>query len=241
MLREYYNHLMEEPRTVPAASMPSPSAEAVARYLAAHPDFLREHADLLPSEAQGQGVVDFQQAMLRRLQGQLQNIEAGRQELLALIRDNLGFSTRVHAGVLALLEAPSFEEMINTLTSDLTIYLDLDAVVLLVEQPAADAPPLERHDIRLVPGGRIDEWLGPHDIALEEVSEGDPEIFGEACALIRSQALLRLQISAHAPLGMLAFGSRSSDLFQTGQSSELIGFLARAVERLARAWLALPE
>jgi uncharacterized protein YigA (DUF484 family) len=242
---------MEEPRPVPAIKTPAePTAEDVAHYLAAHPDFLANRAELLASlvppaahapDRKGDGVFDFQHFMVRKLQSELQAEIAERQELLAIVRDNQSLSTRIHAAVLALLEAPSFADMINTLTSDLTIYLDVDVVALVIEKPADGAAPLHRHDIHLVPAGRIDECLDGHDVVLEEIAEGDSDIYGDAASLIRSQVLLRLEVSRHAPLAMLVFGSRESGLFQAGQSIELIGFLARTVERLTRAWLALPE
>jgi len=39
------------------------------------------------------------------------------------------------------------------------------------------------------------------------------------------------------PLGMLALGSRDPLLFQELQGTELVNFLARAVERSLRFWL----
>jgi uncharacterized protein YigA (DUF484 family) len=66
---------------------------------------------------------------------------------------------------------------------------------------------------------------------------GDPIIFGPAAPLVRSQLLLRLELMPEVPLGMLALGSRDPLLFQELQGTELVNFLARAVERSLRFWL----
>jgi uncharacterized protein YigA (DUF484 family) len=100
---------------------------------------------------------------------------------------------------------------------------------------------MQRGEIRIVAPGRIDEWLQGRSVWLEGNIDGDPEIYGSGAGLVHSQALMRLEISAHAPVGMIAFGSRNHELFQDGQGTELVGFLARVIERLIRAWLDLPE
>ena len=88
--------------------------------------------------------------------------------------------------------------------------------------------------------GSIDAWLGRREVVLAGNVYGDSSIFGAAAGLVRSEALIRLHISGDAPPGMLAFGSREPDMFHQGQGTELIGFLARVVERCIRNWLDLP-
>jgi len=78
------------------------------------------------------------------------------------------------------------------------------------------------------------------DMLLRPRVRGARTIFGSAASLVRSDALLRLKISPAAPAGLLALGSRKENRFHPGQGTELLGFLARALERSIRAWLDLP-
>ena len=66
-------------------------------------------------------------------------------------------------------------------------------------------------------------------------------IYGAGANLVRSQALVRVDISLDTPPAILAFGSRDPELFQDGQGTEQVSFLARVVERQFRTWLNLPQ
>jgi uncharacterized protein YigA (DUF484 family) len=93
-----------------------------------------------------------------------------------------------------------------------------------------------------LPKGTVEALLGiGKPVRLMAELEGDPELFGSAAGLVRSQALLRLEVSKQAPLGVLAVGSRRPDRFDPGQGVELIAFLARALSITIRQWLNLPK
>ena len=224
-------------------------ARSVAEYLARHPDFLIARPELAamlaPPDAhrgKDKAIVDFQQFQVRRLQADLMRQGEARDEIVAHARATLNLATRIHACVLALLECRSFEEMIAAVTTDVAVYLDVDVAAMMIESPQPSTLRIRRSDIRLVTAGQIDSWLGQRrNLLLRGQAEGDPAIYGSAAGLVRSEALLRLEVSKHAPVGMLAFGSRKPDTFQEGQTAELLGFLARVVERCVRMWLDLPE
>ncbi|MFL2687832.1 MAG: DUF484 family protein [Alphaproteobacteria bacterium] len=55
--------------------------------------------------------------------------------------------------------------------------------------------------------------------------DGDPEVFGGGAPLIRSDALVRLDIAETSPPALIAFGSRDVDRFNNSQSTELVRFL----------------
>ncbi|MDP6342143.1 MAG: DUF484 family protein, partial [Alphaproteobacteria bacterium] len=89
--------------------------------------------------------------------------------------------------------------------------------------------------------GAVDALMGEGTaVHLDGDSAGDRRVFGPAAGLVRSQALVRLSASPGAPPGLLALGSRDGARFQPGQGTELLGFLARLLERLLQAWLDLP-
>jgi len=100
------------------------------------------------------------------------------------------------------------------------------------------APGQQARGLRLFPRGRIDRLMsGAREVLLLADTPGDSELFGSAATLVRSQALLRMQLRRDAPLGVLAFGARDPQKFHPGQGSELLTFLGRVVELSIRAWL----
>jgi len=226
------------------------TAAVVADYLRRHPDFLAENPDLLevispPSRFNGNGnggVVDLQQAMVERLRHEIAEITAARDDLVALSRGNGAAQTRVHRAVIALLSARSFEQLIEIVTTDLAVMLDLDVVTLGVESAGGDGPPVRVNGIVRLEPDTVDALIG-QDRALRQRPDiqGDPMIFGAGAGLVASDALIRLSISERTPTAMLALGSGQADQFHPGQGSELLCFLGQAVENAIRGWLRLPD
>jgi len=221
------------------------NAEEVSAYLREHPDFLIRNADLVqhltpPMVRRGSNIVDLQYYMVDRLQSEVGRLRTEQRELLTSSRANLNNQNRVHAAALFLLDAQSFEQLIQTITTDLAVLLDLDVACLVVESGNRDLPGFDTPGVRVVKAGAIDRWLGRREMVLAGGIHGDPAIFGGGSGLVRSEALIRLHISAESPPGLLAFGSREPDMFHHSQGTELISFLARVVERCIRTWLDLP-
>lgn len=224
------------------AGPPVPTADQVADYLRAHPDFLAKRPDLLsvldaPAKpASGDNIADFQTALIRRLRREKEDATDVAQELIDTSRDNLTSTTRIHDAVIALLGADSFERLIETVQTDLAMILDMDAVVLCVESERAEAFPVRT--VTLVQPGFVDRQIGRDKAhSLREDVSGDPEIFAGAAPLVRSDALVRLEISSISPPALLAFGSREPGKFHPGQATELIGFLSQVLSQLIRIWL----
>ena len=219
--------------------------EDVLRYLQQHPTFLVENAEALsalamPSRELGDGVIDLQHAMIGRLREKVEQTEDVARLLIDNSRDNLSTTSRIHECVLALLDATSFEQLIQIATVDLAVLLDVDAVMLCVESDAAFGVPVQ--SLRLLPDGAVANYLAPmQSVALNQDISADPAIFDAAAPLIASEALVRLNISSAAPPAVLAFGSRDRNRFKEGQATELLQFLARVLEKLVRVWLDLPE
>ena len=218
-------------------------ADAVEAYLRLHPDFLIEHPALLPvltppTHHRGDGVIDMQSFILQRLKDELARLKAQQRTLLTTSRSNMTSQSRVHAAVLALISARSFETLIQTVTVDLAILLDIDVVTLCIESQAGAGakPPL--NGVQLLAPGEVDRLLGAgRDALLEDHVLGDPAIFGSGAGLVHSEALLRLAVGRQAPVGLLALGSRKPTKFRAGQGTELLTFLARSLERTIAAWL----
>ena len=226
---------------------PRLTASRVKAYLEAHPDFLNAHPDLLaaltpPAHRRGETVVDMQRFMLDRLQREVAKLGQARDELVAAGRGNLSSQSQIHVAMLALLEARTFEQFIETVTAELASRLDVDAVSLCIERAAeGDTAGGITCGVRVVERGTVNGWLGEgRDVVLRSGIDGDPAIYGEAAPLVRAEALLRLKIGAHAPLGMLAIGSRDKVRFHPGQGTELLSFMGGAMGQMIGGWLYLP-
>ncbi|HEY3909799.1 MAG TPA: DUF484 family protein [Stellaceae bacterium] len=215
----------------------------VMAYLREHPDFLEHHPDALhllraPSRSNGDGVVDFQQFMLERLRHDLGRLRDEQTSLIALSRGNLASQCRVHKAILTMLKALSFEHLLQIVTTDLAVLIDVDIVTLGVESTAARTTRLPVHGIHLLRAGMVDQLLGPdRDALLSTDIKGDPALFGGAAGLVRSQALLRLSFGRSGPGGLMCIGTRKADTFCPGLGTELLSFLARTVEITIAQWL----
>ena len=214
----------------------------VIAYLKAHPEFLNSHPEVLeylkaPGTPQGKGVVDFQQALLERLKSDKSNAQRLQKELIENVRANLNNQSRIQTAVLVILEAESFEEFIAAITQELPILLDVDTVNLVIESTSKEIPFVNQAGIRFAHQGTVRKWLNTGDVLLQSNINGHEDIFGPGAGLVKSQALVRLEISQSTPSGLIAFGSRDPEAFQPNQAIDQIGFLAQVVERCFRLWL----
>ncbi len=233
-------------RTGATAAIDETTETAIAAYLKAHPDFVQRHPAVLrsltpPAQDRGEGVVDFQRYMVSRLQNDIGALSVEKTALIQTARLNANGQGRIHAAVLALVEARSLGQMLETLTGDLLDILDVDVIAMAVESNGVDVTHVAASGIRIVEPGSVAGWLGRRDVLLQGPVTGDPEIYGAGAGLIQSEALLRLNISSRTPQGLVAFGSRDPALFQDGQGTELVAFLGAVLERLLRGWLDLPS
>jgi len=230
----------------PATENETLTGNGVADFLRQHPDFLARHPDLLdvltpPARDHGDDVLDLQQFMVERLRAELAEMSAARDALVTTGRGNLSAQARVHKAILTLLAARNFEHFIETLTTDVAVILDIDAITIGVEQTTDNGSRTHNAGVCRLEPDMVDSLLGARKaIALHADIVGDAAVFGAAAGLVRSEALIRLSIGDTTPEALLALGSRDAEHFQEGQGTELLGFLARVVEGSIRGWLNLP-
>jgi uncharacterized protein len=216
-------------------------------YLRRHPDFLDRHPEALrllraPTREIGEDVVDFQHFQIERLRRDLARINLEHRTLIAASRGNLASQSRVHKAVIAILAAPSFEQLLQIVTTDLAVLLDVDVVTIAVESMAAPAGRFSLHGIHLLKEGAVDALLGVERTALLCTdAAGEAALFGSAAGLVRSQALLRLAFGRGAPVGLLCIGTRQPGRFHPGLSTEGLSFLARALGITIAQWLNPPR
>lgn len=217
----------------------------VLAWLKANPHFLTKHPDILehmtpPKENMGKGVADFQHYMVQRLKKDKDSITETTRDLIEVSRANMNNVTRIQEATLKLLEARNFIQFIQAITMDLGTILDVDMAVLVVETSGQDIPGIVASGIKVVPQGTINQWMSGHTVMLQSDIQGSEAIYGGGARLVRSQAVLRVDISMQTPPAVLCFGSRDPEMFRDGQGTELISYLARVVERCFRLWLEVP-
>lgn len=223
------------------------SPDDVVAWLKANPDFLKKNPDAMDyltppkDNTNGRGVVDFRHYMLEKLKNDKKMVLDTTRDIIEVSRENMNNLARIHDAVLKVLEAATFSEFVQTITTDLGVVLDCDVVSLVVENRNNAVPVSDADHIRIVPEGTIDQWMAGNDARIQSGIRGSEAVFGEASGLVQSQALLRVDISKLTPPAILAFGSRDPEMFRDGQGTDLIAFLCAVVERCFRLWLDLPR
>lgn len=236
--------IMQAPATLPVSASDVMTPERIIAWLRANPDFFARYPEALydmqaPAANHGENISDFQHFMTERLREDRNLLEDQLGELVTISRSNFHNTGRIHASVLALLAAKSLAEMIQCITTDLCVILDVDAASLVVESNGQDHPHIHESGIRVLPPGTVEEILQGRATLLEAKCKADARVFGSATDLVKSQALVALRLSADTPPALLAFGSRNPEAFDARQGTELVGFLARVLENLLARWLDL--
>jgi uncharacterized protein YigA (DUF484 family) len=225
---------------------PELDADDVIAWLKKNPDFLKRNPDVIdlllpPTHNNGRKVADFQSYMIERLKADKAEAVVMTREVVETARNNMNSQTRIHKAILHLLEADSFDDFIQIITNDLSAHLNVDITTLVVEADGRDIPHIHTTGIRVIPEGTIDQWLQGKNILQQSDISGIEVIYGAGATLVKSQALVRVDISMRTPPAILAFGSRDPAFFHPSQGTELVSFLARVVERQFRSWLLLPH
>jgi uncharacterized protein YigA (DUF484 family) len=215
----------------------------VMAYLKANPKFLTRNPDaaeyLVPPTRKDNDkkVADFQSYMIKRLKDDREDIIQSARDIVETSRANMNTQSRIQHAVLLLLEATSLQDFIHTITMDFASLLDVDIVSLIIESDDEIIPQIDLSGVRIVGPGTIDLLTKGHHIILEPAISGLDELYGGAAGLVKSQALLRLNIADHLPRVMIAFGSRNPQAFQPGMGTDHIAFLGHVVERCFWSWL----
>ena len=226
---------------------PKITAADVVAYLRDQPDFFSKHPEALsaissPDNGLGEGVINFQSVVINKLRDSAEEFKQERKDLLLTARTNQQSLGRIHECVLAVLASKSFEQVIHTVTTDFVVMLDLDMVILCIEADNEKMRLLDTRGLVILPEGEVERCLGVEKrVSLRGDVTGEKQIFGAGASLIRSEAIIRLNISSVTPPALIAFGSRDPLRFDSGQSTELVAFLACVLEHVISTWLDIPK
>jgi uncharacterized protein YigA (DUF484 family) len=181
-------------------------------------------------------VIDFEVRAVASLRRRVAEVEEVNQDLLAFARGHSGAVAAIHEAVLAAADAEGLDHLIHVITQHWPQILGLDAVSLALfagdRGLRADACGLQFVDRPIIERA----IAGIDGVLLRDVDRGHP-LFGPACALIRAEALIRLDSAPPLPSGLIALGQRHAQGFDTRHGSELLVFLGRMASRMIGRWL----
>jgi uncharacterized protein YigA (DUF484 family) len=216
----------------------------VIEYLQGNPQFLAEHPDLFevltpPEQKHGRGVIDFQYYAIDNLRSGMRRMKDRFNGLLSSARENLSVQQQVQRAVLSVIHARTLEELLEVLTTDLMQWFDVDVVRLAMESDMAGIYETYYHEdnysgICFVPNGTANAVLLGEAVRLISDTQAEPPIgfemvFADCSSLVRSCALVRLDLPTIKRPAILAFGVRHAERFHPHQGGELLGFLGEVM------------
>jgi uncharacterized protein YigA (DUF484 family) len=210
----------------------------VEHYLTTHPEFFERHPRLLsrmrvPHDGGG-GSVSLVERQLTVIRQKNTELERRLRELVEVARSNHELSDRVHELALRLIDSDGRDAVIRVLEQTLREdFGAADSVVVLFHGAADIAPQEASRFLRWV--DRSSPALGPFATFLEQ---GRPRcgrardsqlefLFPEHAMTIGSIALVPL--GEDAELGVLAIGSRDTDRFHPGMSTDYLERLGQLI------------
>ena len=201
--------------------------QTVVDYLTANPDFFERRPELLQSleltHPSGEAV-SLIERQVRSLRDESVKYKQQLDELFQVARDNDQLNRRLHRLTLTLIEAVTFDEVVNALEDKL--HEDFEA---------------EAMELHLFSAAQSDRGQNPDlDGFAEFLDRGSPRcgrlpqaqieyLFGPQADDIHSTALIPIQ--GQGLLGLLAFGSTNANRFHPGMGTEYLTRLGEIVSK----------
>lgn len=227
---------------------PLPAPEDVRAFLRDHPDFILRDPELMkallrPAHRDGRKVVDFQSALVDRLEARLNALAEAHRDIIESAYENMESVTRIHQAAVALIQAEDFDSFLEVTAERLRSLLSVDEVRLVLE---AHVPLFDDPAIVTLPPGTIYPLMKalraeqPDPLAaivLRGPTVGETPFFGDVAAEIKSEALVPLDFGRGLRPGLLVFGARDPKRFHPEQGDHLLAFLGAVVAGLMGRWL----
>lgn len=220
--------------------------------LIADPEVILEDRDLMRAliaaneRAMGANIVDLRGVAMQRLEARLDRLEDTHRSVIAAAYDNLAGTNQIHRAILKMMDALTFSEFVANLAGEVAQILRVDVTRLVLEsRQTGDDPALRKlgNVLHVAGPGFVDDYLSggrgsPRAIVLRQIEAGPGALYGPEGAVLRSEALMRLDLGPGRLPGMLAFGATDGQQFRPSQGTDLLAFFAGVFERAMRRWLA---
>ncbi len=210
------------------------TADAVADYLAEHPDFLHDHPDLLAEllipHATGSAVslIERQVQVLRD-----KHAIAQRQlhQLIEVARDNDRLAERMHQLALALLDCTTLADVIGAVDAKLSGAFEADRVALLLFDDRVSGPTLDHARWLSASSPELAEFdniLNSRKPICGRLTTAQLDcLFGPEPAAVGSAVVIPL--AETEPFGLLGIASRDPERFQHGMGTSFLQQLGQLI------------
>lgn len=218
--------------TQPGAAPDAMDRAMVRQMLMKNPDWVREDSELMShlAASTADGVADLGFVVREKLLDEVRALKQREQAIADHARNNLALLARTQAFVLSLMECADADELDYKLAWEAPAALGVEKARLFLE---GATPMIVSEAIHACGEGLADELLGDENDFTGGCSPRTSRtLYGEDMG---SHALCR--ITAGGRTGLLALAATEPDQFFTGQGTEILNFVSRAVERLMDRWL----
>lgn len=195
----------------------------------------------------GGNIVDLRGIAMARLESRLERLEDTHRSVIAAAYENLSGTNRIQRAVLTMLEPTDFETFLKNLATNVADVLRVEAVRLVLEDEDGSGTQAQRKlgdVLSLVSPGFIERYvtLGRdgvplRQVTLRQVTPAGDEVYGDAVAWVRSEALIRLDFGQGRKPGLLVLGAEDPHQFRPSQGTDLLTFFGGVFERQMRRWL----
>ncbi len=211
-----------------------PTAEAVADFLARHPEFLHQHPDLLAAlviphpSGSAVSLIERQVQLLRE-----RHASAQRQlrQLVEVARDNDRLAERMHRLALALLDCATLDDVIGAVDTKLSGAFEADRVALLLFDDRVSGPTLEHARWLSARSPELTEFeniLNSRKPICGRLTTAQLDcLFGPEPATVGSAVVIPL--AEAEPFGLLGIGSRDAERFQHGMGTTFLKQLGELI------------
>lgn len=228
----------------PAKKTPKTQASqpAVRRYLAAHPDFFVDNADLLPElkipHPVG-GAVSLLEHQVQMLRTSNQSLKKRMQQHVELARENERLNDRMRELCLALFQHNKLNDRLDVLSKHLHEDINADAVTVRLY-----CPKTRQTHSGLPRELLVDPYTKTFQTTFQTFlksrqplcgrlkSDQKDTLFGDQAEQIQSAVLTHLGVYPNQdqdPIGLLAIGSYSTDRFQPDMGTDFLTHLGELV------------
>ena len=177
----------------------------------------------------------FEKGALATLRARLGAAEEANEDLIAFARGHHGAVASIHQAVLEAMKSPDQKAMIAVVVSQWPEILGIDQAALALADgdsatlaTSAGIVPIDPAILR-----RGVRGLGP--VTVRNVVRGHP-LFGQSCAAVRAEALIRIDCGAACPNGLLLLGQAHSPGLDEFGGSELLRFLGQSLAAMIGRW-----
>lgn len=227
-----------------------PLTEETRARLLAQPELILSDRDLMRAligarEAEiGDNVIDIRGRAMTALEQRLDRLEAQHESVISAAYDNQSGMNTIHRAVLSLLEPDDFPTFLDNLETNVAPILRVETLRLVMETGADQSGSDMPGPLHLLPAGSVAEMVAggrraprADDVVLRAAVPQTKSVHGITRGIIKSEALLPVDLGAGRWPAMLVMGSTDPARFTPAQGSDLLRFFRQVFRLVLLGWL----